>query len=70
MSACDMRHQPPMDFAWCETHDETFPLGAVCSEALSDLARQAVAARARGDFAAERHALDMIALDERARADA
>jgi hypothetical protein len=27
---CDMRHQPPMDFAWCETHDTTFPLGERC----------------------------------------
>lgn len=27
---CQMRHQPPMDFAYCETHDTTFPLGSVC----------------------------------------
>lgn len=28
---CDMRvSEPPMDFAWCETHDETFPLGGRC----------------------------------------
>lgn len=27
---CDMKHTPPMDFAFCETHDTTFPLGAVC----------------------------------------
>jgi hypothetical protein len=29
-SPCDMKHQPPMDFAYCETHDTTFPLGGVC----------------------------------------
>ena len=27
---CAMLHQPPMDFAFCETHDDTFPLGGVC----------------------------------------
>ena len=27
---CDMRYQPPFDFAWCETHDKTFALGDVC----------------------------------------
>lgn len=27
---CEMRQQYPYDFAWCETHDETFPLGGVC----------------------------------------
>ncbi len=30
MAECDMRYEPPFDFAWCETHDETFPLGQVC----------------------------------------
>lgn len=29
-AACDMKHQPPMDFAYCETHDTTFPLGGKC----------------------------------------
>lgn len=28
--ACDMRHAKPYDFAWCETHDTTFPLGEKC----------------------------------------
>lgn len=27
---CVMTHTPPFDFAQCETHDETFPLGDVC----------------------------------------
>lgn len=27
---CTMTHTPPFDFAQCETHDETFPLGGVC----------------------------------------
>lgn len=27
---CDMYHEPPYDFAWCERHDTTFPLGDVC----------------------------------------
>ena len=27
---CVMTHTPPFDFAQCETHDETFPLGGVC----------------------------------------
>lgn len=27
---CEMVHTPPMDFASCLTHDETFPLGEVC----------------------------------------
>lgn len=67
MSECDMRHQPPMDFAWCETHDETFPLGGICSFHRQRMALRAIEARARGNFAAERKALDSIALDDRAR---
>ena len=27
---CVMTHTPPFDFAQCETHDETFPLGGAC----------------------------------------
>lgn len=27
---CDMRSGEPYDFAWCETHDSTFPLGDTC----------------------------------------
>ena len=27
---CRMREQYPYDFAWCETHDETFAIGSVC----------------------------------------
>jgi hypothetical protein len=27
---CRMFHQEPFDFAWCETHDTTFPLGSIC----------------------------------------
>ena len=27
---CAMKHEPPMDFAWCETHDTTFALGDKC----------------------------------------
>lgn len=27
---CVMTHTPPYDFAQCETHDETFPLGENC----------------------------------------
>ncbi|MBH0123647.1 hypothetical protein ACWDUD_01475 [Rhodococcus sp. NPDC003382] len=27
---CVMTHTPPFDFAQCETHDETFPLGESC----------------------------------------
>lgn len=27
---CVMTYTPPMDFAQCETHDETFPLGETC----------------------------------------
>ena len=29
-SPCVMTHTPPFDFAQCETHDETFPLGGTC----------------------------------------
>ena len=29
-AACDMKCQEPYDFAWCETHDTTFPLGYKC----------------------------------------
>lgn len=65
---CKMFVQDPMDFAWCETHDETFPLGAICRVERGRLAGAAVTARARGDWAAERRALDALALDERARA--
>lgn len=27
---CDMYHEPPFDFAYCERHDTTFALGDVC----------------------------------------
>lgn len=27
---CEMTHTPPFDFAQCETHDTTFPLGGKC----------------------------------------
>lgn len=27
---CAMFHEPPFDFAYCETHDTTFALGAAC----------------------------------------
>lgn len=27
---CSMVTERPYDFAWCETHDETFPLGGIC----------------------------------------
>lgn len=30
VETCDMRHGEPYDFAWCETHDTTFPLGEAC----------------------------------------
>ena len=29
-AACDMKHEKPYDFAWCKTHDSTFPLGEKC----------------------------------------
>lgn len=29
-STCRMSQQGPYDFAWCDTHDTTFPLGSVC----------------------------------------
>lgn len=69
VNACDLRTREDFDFAWCETHDETFPLGATCSVRLGELKTKAIAARARGDFAVERTCLDLIALDERVRAD-
>lgn len=28
--ACEMRQGEPYDFAWCQTHDTTFPLGGTC----------------------------------------
>lgn len=30
LGPCEMVQEEPFDFAWCETHDETFPLGEVC----------------------------------------
>ena len=27
---CQMFHEEPFDFAWCETHDTTFALGDAC----------------------------------------
>lgn len=27
---CDMKCREPYDFAWCKTHDSTFPLGEKC----------------------------------------
>ena len=35
-TACAMFHEPPFDFAWCETHDETFALGDVCKFSKGD----------------------------------
>jgi hypothetical protein len=67
MANCDMRVEDPFPFAWCETHDETFPLGGICPETRRKREGEAIAARARGDFDAERKALDSIALDDRAR---
>lgn len=64
---CDMRRTDSYPFAWCRTHDTTFPLGATCPERRTVLRAQATAARARGDWEAERRALDALALDERAR---
>ncbi|MCY1718425.1 hypothetical protein OVA26_15935 [Microbacterium sp. SL62] len=29
-AVCVMFSEEPFDFAWCETHDETFPLGSIC----------------------------------------
>jgi hypothetical protein len=39
---CDLRHEPPYDFAWCETHDETFPLGQTCRWRVRELQAQDV----------------------------
>lgn len=64
---CDMRQQAPFDFAWCDTHDETFPLGAVCTVFRGVLERNATSANARGDWDEYRHILDELALDDRAR---
>lgn len=66
-STCDMRQQDPFDFAWCETHDETFPLGGVCSYERMRLEGRAIAAHARGDWETERRMLDLIHLDDFAR---
>ena len=30
VASCDMKCGEPYDFAWCETHDTTFPLGDKC----------------------------------------
>ena len=30
---CDEKHEPPYDFAYCETHDRTFALGDHCDHA-------------------------------------
>lgn len=27
---CEMYTEEPYPFAWCDTHDETFPLGGIC----------------------------------------
>lgn len=58
-SPCAMTHTPPFDFAQCETHDETFPLGAVCKwhgkESIAAvLEDEADAQRARAVMAEER----------------
>jgi hypothetical protein len=50
MANCDMRVEDPFPFAWCETHDETFPLGGICPETRKQRQQEAIAARARGDF--------------------
>lgn len=67
MSGCAMFVQDPFVFAWCETHDETFPLGGTCPHERQALQSKAIAARARGDHAAERHALDLIHMDDQAK---
>ncbi|MBC9927206.1 hypothetical protein [Leucobacter sp. cx-169] len=55
---CVMTHTPPFDFAVCETHDETFPVGGVCKwhgrTSIADVLQDEVdAQRARAVFAEE-----------------
>lgn len=38
MAKCQMFTEEPYPFAWCETHDETFPLGQVCPHYTRDMA--------------------------------
>lgn len=66
---CDMRHQPPMDFAWCETHDTTFPLGEKCKfdgrepwEVYAEEADEQRGLKVQAEMRAEEHELAASAL--------
>lgn len=63
LAPCDMRCEEPYDFAWCETHDSTFPLGGKCrfngrepwevyAEEAQDQRRRAVTAEIRAEVLA------------------
>lgn len=64
---CVMTHTPPFDFAQCETHDETFPLGGACkwhgkesiTEVLQDEADEQRARAVRAE-----HELEMLQAEQ------
>lgn len=55
---CDMKQGEPFDFAWCESHDTTFPLGGACkwhgresvAEVLQDEVDEQRAGRVRAEI--------------------
>lgn len=67
MTACDHRGQSSIGFGFCATHDETFPLGAICPEYRRALRAQMVRARAQGRFLAAWRAMRALEADNRAR---
>jgi hypothetical protein len=63
---CRMTHTPPFDFAQCETHDTTFPLGDTCKfdgrdpfEVMADEAQEQRARAVRAEQALG-EALDVL----------
>lgn len=64
---CVMTHTPPFDFAQCETHDETFPLGGSCKwhgkESIAEVLQDEADAQRRRAVRAE-HELEMLRAEQ------
>lgn len=65
--ACAMRQGHPFDFAWCDTHDTTFPFDAVCPVHRQHLRRIVNTCTLVGDLPGRLAAKAALLLDDRAR---
>lgn len=69
VETCRMEHEEPYDFAWCLTHDTTFPLGGACKftgrvmwEVYADEADEQRSLKVRAEMDAEQARLDLDTL--------